>query len=224
MVTISHLVKKFAGEMPFLHECMCRGIINYASAAELLRPAIERELGKRAKPSAIAMAMRRYAEESARKYASMDAVKILKRAEISMRSGVCDISVVKSSGLFSKLKSVYSLLNYEKGDVLNIVHGNFTVTIVANEFHRKRILEILEGEKVMHAECGLAQISLKFPKEYIHAPGVVHQITRQLSWNNINIIEIVSSLTELGILVSGKDAVRAYSALEELIARDPERK
>ncbi|MBI5061374.1 MAG: hypothetical protein HZB67_03595 [Candidatus Aenigmarchaeota archaeon] len=126
----------------------------------------------------------------------------------------------KSSTLFAKLKNIYNHIDYDKGEILNVVHGNFTVTIILNEIHKKKILELLGDEKIAHTDSGLAQVSLKFPLDYLYTPGVLHQLTKELAWNNINIIEIVSSLTELNFIVKNSNAVRAYSVLEDLIARN----
>ncbi len=219
MVTVSHLVKKYVESMPFVHEPMGKKILNYASVAELLRPWIEKEMDKKIKTSAIMMALRRYAEDMERKYDSSSILKILGKSEISIRSGLCDITVFKSGTLFGKLKNIYNIVDYEKGDILNIVHGNFTVTIIVNESHIKKILDALENDKVHHVEADLAQVSLKFPSEYLYTSGVLYQFTKELAWNNVNLIEIVSSLTELNFIVKNKDTVKAYSALENMIER-----
>ncbi|MBI5347192.1 MAG: hypothetical protein HZB66_01135 [Candidatus Aenigmarchaeota archaeon] len=222
MVTVSHLVKKYVEGMPFIHECMGKKILNYASVAELLKPGIEKEMEKKIKTSAIMMALRRYAEDIERKYESGNIMKILSKSEISIRSSLCDITVFKSGMLFGKLKNIYNIVDYDKGDILNIVHGNFTVTIIVNEAHRKKILDTLENDKVYHVERDLAQVSLKFPSEYLYTSGVLHQLTKELAWNNVNLIEIVSSLTELNFIVKNKDTVKAYSALENMIERSKE--
>ena len=42
-------------------------------------------------------------------------------------------------------------------------------------------------------------------------------LTKQLLWHNVNLIEIVSALTELNFVVKKKDALKAYGALEEFM-------
>ncbi len=219
MVTVSHLVKKYVDGMPFVHECLGKEMVNYATVAEHLRPQLERELGKKIKTSAVSMALRRYAEDMKRKYESKGVMQILGKSEISVRSGICDITMLKSNTLFGRLKNIYSMVDYGRGDMLNIVHGNFTVTIIVNDAHRKKILDMLEDEKMCHMERDLAQVSLKFPSEYLYTSGVLHHLTKELAWSDINLIEIVSSSTELNFIVKSRDTVRAYSALEGIIER-----
>lgn len=223
MVTISHLVKKYVSEMPLLHECLGKGLLNYGSVAKMLQPKIEEEFGKEAKLSAVMMALRRHSEELVRRFESESILKVFSQgSELSMKSGLCDISVLKSGSLFDKLKAIHGFIDYEKGDILNIIHGNFNVTIIANEKHKEKLMKLLEGEKLTHTEDNLAQVSLKLPIDYLYTPGIFYTMAKELLWRNVNIIEIVSSPTELNFIVKNKDATRAYDALHSLISKSKE--
>jgi hypothetical protein len=63
MVTVPHVVRRLMEERPFLQECMNLDLINYVALAEYLLPEVERDYGKRVKPLAVSMALRRYGEE-----------------------------------------------------------------------------------------------------------------------------------------------------------------
>jgi aspartokinase len=220
MVTVSQATRKYVDEMPLFHEALSKKIVNYRSVAEFLKPRIEKELRRKVKLYAIIMALRRYGDEIAKKYETSKIMKIFEEgSELNMKSDLCDISVGKSRKLFEKLKKIYAIIDYEKGDILNIIHGNLAVTIIVNEKHKKKILAVLSGEKIMHIEDDLTQLSLKFPKDFLYTPGVLYQMTRELLWHNVNIIEIVSSLTEINFMLKRKDAVTAYTALENLLER-----
>ena len=120
MVTVAHLVKKMVDERPILAEAMKEGILSYGALAEKLKKPIEKELGKQAKLSAIVMALRRYSEHvqgTAAKKTSM-----LFGSEIVMKSGIVDISVTKSGTLPAKLEKLYKIVDFAKGDVLNLIH------------------------------------------------------------------------------------------------------
>lgn len=223
MVTISHLVKKYVMETPFLHECLGKRLVNYGSVAKLLQPKIEEELGKETKLSAIMMALRRHGEELVRRFESENIRNVFRHySELNMKSGLFNITVSKSNSLFNKLNSIYSFMDYEKGDILNITHGNFDVTIITNEKHREKILESLKGEKIDHTENNLTQVSIKLLIEYLYTPGILYMMTKELLWNNVNLIQIVSSPIEMNFMVKNADAIRAYASLEKLISKGRE--
>ncbi len=223
MVTISHLVKKYVNGMSFIHECLGKSLVNYGSVAKLLQPKIEEELGKEVRLSAVMMALRRHSEELTRRFESETIIRVFSQcSELNMKSGLCDISVLKSGSVFDKLKHVYSLIDYGNGDILNIIHGNFIVTIIVNDKHKGKIMEYLEGEKVTHIEDNVVQVSLRMPIEHLYTPGIFYMMTKELLWNNVNLIEIVSTPTELNFIAKNKDATRTYAALENLISRSRE--
>ncbi|MBI1972326.1 MAG: hypothetical protein HYS53_03425 [Candidatus Aenigmarchaeota archaeon] len=217
MVTISHVVKKLVEDSPYIHECMGKGLLNYAYTADYFKPKVEHELGKRVKTSAIVMALRRCAEDLKRKYDSKFPFDY--RSEVSLKGGIVDIAIQRSPMLFAKLRSLYTSTDYEKGDVLNIIHGNHEISLVTSEKNKEKVLGMLEHEKILHIEQRLAQLSLRFPRDYIYTPGVILWMVRALNWHNVNIFEIVSTLTEVNFILSEKDSVKGYSALQELVSR-----
>lgn len=218
MVTISHLVKKAVSENSFLLEAMSKELISHGNLAEQLKPEIEQELGKKVKESAIIMALRRYAEE----LQSFD--KKLKKfkfhGEILMRTNIMDFNIVKSNSLLNKIKNIYSLVNFEKGDTLNIILGSNEISIVTNEKYKEKLSKFLKGEKFLNKKFDLVALTIVFEgKDFFTTPGVVFTAIRKLAWEQINIYEIVSTMTELTLILSKKDSIRAYNALQDLVRK-----
>ncbi len=215
MVTISHFVKKMVNERPVLQESMRQGIVSFSSLAERLKKPIEAELGKPVKESAVVMALRRYSEEiedvPAKKAVSLFG------SEIVMKSGIADISVAKSDSIASKLEKLYRQVDFGRGDVLNLIHGDHEVSIITNEKHLEKVLKMLGDERVIAREKGLVAISIPISKEHLYTPGVIFAAVRKLAWDNVNIFELISTTTEMIFIISQKDAVRAYNSLQELV-------
>ncbi|MBI4176755.1 MAG: hypothetical protein HY516_00145 [Candidatus Aenigmarchaeota archaeon] len=217
MVTIGHVVKRLIDNSQYLHECLGKGLLNHAYTAVYLKPKVEEELGKEVKAAAVMMALRRYGAEIKRKYDSK--LRFDYRSEVTLKSGIVDIAIRRSETVFAKLRQLYGSTDYELGDVLNVIHGNQEISLITSEKNREKILKILEGEKILHIEGRLAQLSLRFPKEYIYTPGIILQLVRVLDWENINIFEIVSTLTEVNFIISESDSSKGYRALQGLVSR-----
>lgn len=215
MVTISHLVKRMVNERPMLQETMRQGIVSFGALAEKFKEPVEKELGKKVKESAIVMALRRYSDEL-EKRADRKATSLF-GSDIMMKTGIIDIAVAKSSTLAAKLERLYRIIDFSKGDALNLIHGNYEVSIITNEKHADKVLKILESEKIIMKEKGLVSIAMSISKEHLYTPGILFTVVRKLAWDNVNIFEIVSTTTELIFIVSQKDATRAYSSLQELV-------
>ena len=216
MVNIAQITKKRVNENIMLENYLARGLINYVALAEKLKPEIEKELNKKVKVSTIAMALRRFSEKAKKVEESKLS---LKGSELIMKSNLCDITVYKSPNLFSKLKKLYEVIDYNKGDTLNIIHGNYDVSIIINERFEKKLREILEEEKILHIERELVAVTVKFGEHFLYTPGITFSLLKQLVLNNVNLIEIVSSLIEVTFIINKKEGIRAYNALEGFIER-----
>ena len=140
--------------------------------------------------------------------------------EILMRTNIMDFNIVKSNSLLNKIKNLYGLIDFERGDVLNIILGNNEVSIITNEKYKEKLSNFLKGEKIINKEFDVVSLTLSFrSKDFIYTPGVVFTAVRNLAWNNINILEIVSTMTELTFILKKKDSIKAYNILSSLVGK-----
>ncbi len=218
MVTVSHLVKKFIKEQPFVEEALGSKIISFGNLAEQMLPKIEQELGKKVKHAAIIMALRRYSEEISehrRKAKEFDYA-----GELLIKTNICDFTVVKSQSLLAKLKTIHNLVNFERGDTLNVILGNNEVSIIINEKYMQSLAKFLSGEKILNKEVNLVALTIIFTSDdFLHTPGVIFNAVRKLAWENVNIYEVVSTMTELTFILNKKDSMKAYDVLQEMVGK-----
>jgi len=213
MVSVSHVAKKVVRGNLLMEDYLARGLINYAALAEILAPKISEEMGKKVKQSAIAMALRRHAENLECKHKKFPKVTDF---ELIMKSKLSVITVAKSPTLFHSLSRLNSLIDFEKGDILNIVHGNTDVSIIVNKKYKKELSKLFQQQKIINQEYGLVGLTVRFGIDYLHTPGVTYTFLRALAMEDINLIEVVSSTVETTFIIEEKDAVRAYSALNSI--------
>lgn len=218
MVTISHLVKKSVKNNQFLLEAMSKDIISFGNLAEQLKPEIEQELGKKVKESAIVMSLRRYSEDLQTKDTIFK--KFSFKGEIILKTNIMEFNIVKSQNLLAKIKNLYTIVDFEKGDTLNIIVGNNEITIIINEKHMKKVTDFLKEEKTINKESDLVALAISFTsKDFFDTPGVIFTAVRKLAWENVNIYEIVSTMTELTFILSKKDSMKAYNVLQGLVGK-----
>jgi len=217
MVTISHIVTKLINDNIYLQEAIGKGIASYGSVAKRLKPDIEGELNKEVAHYAIVAAIRRYSEKM--NYRFQDIKFDANTSEVNLKTNVMDINVLRSLSLFDKLKRVYDIIKFEKGDILHIIYGKNSVSIVTNERYKENICQFLRDERIVNIEENLVSLSFTIDKSLVDRSGVLFQIVRNFAWENINIIEVISIDLEITFIVDVKDAVRGYKALERLIIK-----
>jgi len=209
MVTVSHVVKNVLKKRVLLQEALNHDIVSYNKLAKNLKLPIEQELGKPVKHSAIVMALRRNAgeiKESSKDPSFCYSIETIKT----------DISYMvfeESPTLLSELEKLYKIIDFKRGGILNIIQGNYEVSIVTNEKYKEKVLDILFKEEILETVDDLVSISLTYSKDFLFQPGILYDISRFLAWENINAIDIILTKTELSLIVGKKDLMKCYLSL-----------
>lgn len=215
MVSIASVVEKIVKKSNFIELALLKGIINFSAYAKLIKPVVEKELKKKVQIPSIVMALRRLAKnlpESITNEISFD-----KGSDITIKSDLCEVTFVRSEQLLEKLPKLYQIADLKKGDFLTITHGVYEVTIIFNSRYKKNFLQLFKEEKPLKIFDNLASLTVKLPLSSLHTPGFFYFLIKVLTWEEINIIEIVSTLTELTFILKQEDVTKVFNILRELI-------
>jgi hypothetical protein len=219
MVTVAHVVEKIVKDEPQLEDAIGKDIVSYAKLAEYIKPSVEKELRKKVNHGAVVMALTRLSEKLGEEEAKRTESKLFEEIEMSIRSDVMEMTIVKSPKSFEVIRRLYGLVDFDGGDVLNVIQGNHEITVVASRRYMKRFEYELRSEKIIRKISGLSSLSIKFPPALVETPGFFSLVTRQLTWHGVNIFEMVSTLTELTLVLSNDDVTKAYGVLQELFRK-----
>lgn len=214
MVTISRVVEKIVMENMFIQEALSRGIINYAAFAEEIKPRIEIELKTKVKDSAVMMALRRLQEKIEHKIIKKP--QFDKNSDILIKSDLFEVSYTKSKNSINLIKKIYESIDIGI-DFLTATQGINQVTIISAKKNKDKIMKILSGEKIISTIEDLASISTTFPESCPDEIGYFHLVTRSFAWENISIIEIVSTTNEFTLILKERDMPKAFIILKDLI-------
>jgi len=209
MVTISHVIQDLLRRQVLIQEAINQKIVSFNKLAKVLKPQIEEELGKQVKHSAVVMALRRSSEKlqkSSKEPSFSYSIETIK-------TDICYILLEESPDLLHKLKDFYAKIDFKKGGILNIIQGNFEVGIITNKKYQEDLLDLLHDEKVIETIDDLISISLTYSGAFLYTPGVIYDVTRFLTWENINVIDIILTKTEMSIIISNQDFTKAYRVL-----------
>lgn len=217
MVTVTHIIGKLIRDEPIIEDALAKDLFNYSKLAGYFNSKVEQELGKPVKLSAIIMAITRQAEKIRKEYESKTSKIAFKHAELSVRSSVAEITIQKSPSFFENLLDLYKIVDLSSGDILNINVGGNEVSILFSERYLEEFRKVLCNEKIKLENTELTEVVISLPREYLYEPGVFYRITRHFAWYGLNIVEIISTLSELIIVVKNKDATAAFNVLQELI-------
>ncbi len=214
MVSIARIVEKIVKENPSLEIMLSKDLISFSKLARYIKKEIEEEIGKKVKDSAIIVAIKRLQEKAGKTYQRPEK---FSAKNMSTYSNIMEISVVNSTRLPEVIARIYSFPELEEGALLNISEGRNQATFVFSESMEKKMRNILAEERVLLEMKGLSQISISFGKEMFETPGFIVYALKELAWNGINVIEMISTYTELDIIIESTSLTKAYKILEKVL-------
>ena len=213
--SVSSCVKRIVDKSPFIHEMLINGILSFSNYASSIQGEVQKAYGKEVKASAIVMALRRYAEEL-RKGSHKKSVGNVEYG-IVMKTNIFDLNLVRRDSFISKLGALYGQISTEKGDFLNITLGSHEVSLAVSEKYRSLVSELAKDEEVLHQMDDLVALSLVFTGDFLQTPGIVYEAVRHLAWEQINVIEIVSTMNELTFVIKREDSMKAFDVLQSFL-------
>ena len=213
MISISQVVEELIRRAPSLETALASDIINYSSLARNLKPQIEKKLLKEVKEGAIVMALKRVSlklRESLPK--GEEILKML--GDITIRSNLVDYTFLSSPTLGIAQNTIIEKTKDRKDVFMTITHGISQITIVASQSLEADIKEIFKAETPICTLENLSSLTIKIPLEATKMPGVLYSILKLLAWEGISLTEMISTFTELSIILDNKDIERAFSLLK----------
>lgn len=209
MITVSHVVKDILHRQVFLQEAINRGIVSYNLLAKYLKPEIEAELGREVKQSAIVMALRRNSDKIKQSFSEPSFSYSIE----TIKTDICYVVLEESPYLLNKIQNLYPIIDFKKGGILNIIQGNYEVAIITNKKYREELLDLLHDEKILGNIDDLVSISLTYSKNFLFTPGILYDVSRFMAWENINVIDMILTKTELSLIINKRDLMRCYKTL-----------
>ena len=214
MVTVSRAVQKIIKENPSLEIALAKDLLSYSKLARYMHAEIEKELGRKVKDPAIIVALKRMREKAEKMY---ERKKVFSAEEMNTSSDLMEITVVRSPKIPGIISELNELEAVGGGAVMNIIQGNKQTTFIFSRKMEKEVRNALHGEKFISEVKGLAQISIGFSKEMFETPGFIVYVLKEVSWNNINIIEVISTYTELALIIKEEEVTKAYKILRKVL-------
>lgn len=217
MKSIARIVEEQIEGMPVLEDYLARGLINQSALARELTQRIEKELGEKPKPQAVVMAIKRYAKKAEESATSKQISDVLAQSTVNLKSGIADVAIEKPANVFQILNELSKKVNTRKGEILSVVQGVSETAIIVDEKYVDELLKKLEKKSVLKVERDVVELHILAPPAFWDVPGIIYQITKRIAMHGINIIDIVTTLTELSVLVKKEDAGKAFEVLNEMI-------
>lgn len=213
MISISDALNEIISSQPFIEEGLSRGIINYSAFAREIRPEIEKKLYKSVKEGAIVMALKRISERLIKDKHTKNKLNL---TNLTVRSNLTELTFSNSESLIDKQRELFSQLSKEKDVFCAVSQGIRETTFISDSKAKSVIEKIFQTQIMLSVIKNVSSITIHLPKEAVDTPGVYYQILKMLAWEKINVVEVISTYSELTIIFEDKNVDKAFSALKKL--------
>jgi hypothetical protein len=213
MITVKEIVLSIVKNSPLIEDGLNKGLINYSAFARIYKNQIEKKLLKPVQRGAIVVALRRIAKD-AKNHTYANPI-FEKPLEIIVRSNLFELTIKHTPSL-SLMQQLGTLKNKPDNYFLTLTEGIFESTIIASSELKNEIISKVSKDAIIFELDNLSAITVRLPKVSLFTPGVFYTFLKHLAWENINVIEMVSTTYEDSFILEEKDVDRAFVSLKNL--------
>ena len=216
MKTIAAAVEAYIKSKPFLISALTQGIINLTSLSRMMQDDIQEQVQKSVRTGAIVMALKRLSSDLEFRH-SHKIIRTLKNiGDITVRSSLTDYNFKVSDTLLAAQAQLLAQLQLSSENFYTSSRGVHECNIVVSEHLSPLVDTFLAQEECLHKEENLSSITIKLPTENVAIPGIYYFVFQRLSWEGINIYEVISTSNEFTILVNDDQVDKAFRVVKDL--------
>lgn len=209
MIRISQAVADLVLGDEIALEALRAGILNLSAYADRILPTIEKSLYKEVRKGSIVTALSRLSL----KVSHVPALRALVRIkDMSIKAPLCELTYEKTSQISQKVSHLVSKY-FHKG-LFTVTQGIGEVTLIVLQEIKSAVMNDI-GVKPNGQYDDLAAVTVRFTEdEYIEVPNMIYTLIAALASKRINLIEIVSTFTEISFIVREKDMKETIEVLK----------
>ncbi len=213
VVSIPLAVETVIKRKPFLEDALVNGLINLSALARQLIPEVEKLVKKSVNESAVVMALNRLVPRL-ELISAMKTQKVVNNiGDITVRSNLSDYTFRNSTTLHSRQAILLDKMQGMKDVFCTFSQGISETTLIVGDGVLALVDSVFNGEELLAQNHNLSLISVKLPADNTICSGVYYYLFKELAWESINVVEVVSTTNEFTVLVSQDDINRAVSVL-----------
>lgn len=210
MQKVADAVRQTIEKDGFLHFGLANGLLNLTKTAKFIHPLIETRAKKTVGVPAITMALSRLKLPKRKMNAQLKNVRV---NSVNVTKGLAEITYEKTGATIHALKAVE--------ETVRKANGHMALTFSASEITAicdVRYLDAIQKKtkEVPKAEIhDIVGVGVQFDEKYIQHSGMIYALIQQIAFQNINIVELSSTYTELVFYVHTKDMKLTFDTLYE---------
>lgn len=196
-----------------LQDALSRRYGNFTAIARLIKPKVERDLGRRVNFESLVTSVKRTKPRLQLAQGGIEGV--LARSVVNVRTDVAKLNLEKSKRALEAARNI--MATYQE-EFLQISESNTSITMIFDQKLLEEIHKKFNDSDVLDEQSDLAAIIVHSPTEIVRIPGVVLSLYAKIAENHVNIEDTVSCFTDTIVVIRMEEVARTFSTLTNLIS------
>lgn len=189
--------------------------MNLSAYAASIHSEVERRARKQVKQGTIVVALSRISQEQ---YAPKQKPLLpdVVIDHLAVKTGIVEFCFDRTRVNKERIQKLYHHSDFANADLFYAVQGVSEISLLASQNLKKAINKAFDKERPKFFRDKLVCLSVRFDEKYIEVPNVVYVFIREFALRRINVIEIVSTFSELSFILDEDDLQEAFMLLSSL--------
>lgn len=211
MITISQAVSDILDHDDLALAAARKGWLNLSAYARDIQDQVQGSLMKDVQEASIVTALSRATGSMTQPSRQHNEV----IQSLAVHSNLEGMTYERSEHTSAAIRKTYHQVSAANKSFLTATQGINEVTIVAEASVADVFRQALTDAHKVYDKPNLIGITVKFAPLNLEIPNLIFALTRRLAYKDINIIEIVSTATELTYILEKKDLAIALEQLQK---------
>jgi hypothetical protein len=214
MIKVSDIVRSIVFSSEPELTVLSRNTLNLSAYAKRIQPEVSRLAHKSVQLGTIVVALSRLATEISHEDPLLPPVEL---EGIAVKSNLAEIAFNKTSANKLRAHKLFTAQEFAHADFLTITYGASEISIFAPMAMSQAILKSFKPEKPKLFLERLAALTVHFDQRYIETPNMYFALLRSIAVRKLNIVELISTFTELTFLVAQSDLNELFQLMNSLM-------
>lgn len=210
MINTQQAVNSIIDRNPLYRQILSQKIVNLHKLALLIKNQVEDEAKKEIKTNTIVVALSRLAKT----LKTIDIASFIQKNlyNFHIQTPISQLIIEKNSTNLSILKEFFL-----KKKFIGVIVGEDEINLILT---KKLADYFLRKIKVKRHLSNLSSLSIHFNEKLVKTPGLFYHLSSLFFLNKINIIEVVSTYTQINFIIENQYLTQAINILKKQIERD----
>lgn len=219
IVKTTSLVKEELQNDLYLLETLKEDMVNVSALARRMLPSIK-EKNPKATVESIMMAIKRYVDAEKKEKISADVAKIIASCQLSTRNDVVHMTFERNQVVLEKIADVSRKIRWGQEEMFYINQGSGEVTVIIDDKNRHLLKDLDKFRIEVSRHLAVLSINESISKESVKSidtPGIYAYFINQLARRSINIVEVISTYSQITFVLENDDLMRAHDIIRRNI-------